>query len=138
MKQLLAALFCGLFLTSAAQAEVALPRLSPLDVVDDGGVATGARVAVPFGQPLEVLDRSGTGGAVVTVQDVTGARFAVSAADLITPVSGLVAMADPARDSGERPDLPLWDSAARGRPLSAGVARVPGAESAISRRCGCG
>ncbi|OYU19388.1 MAG: hypothetical protein CFE34_05650 [Rhodobacteraceae bacterium PARR1] len=112
MRQLYAVLLCGVALTTPAWAEEALPRLSPLAVVDGAGVATGEAVSVPFGQPLEVLDRS---GAVVTVQDATGASFAVSAADLITPVSGLVAMAEPGRDSGDRPDLPLWDSAARGR-----------------------
>jgi chromosome segregation ATPase len=118
MRQLFAALFCGLCLTTQAGAEVALPRLSPLVVLDAEGVPTGGTVTVPFGQPLVVLDRTGAGGAVVTVQDAIGAAFAVNAADLISPAAGqagLVAMADPARDSGERPDLPLWDSAARGR-----------------------
>lgn len=118
MKQLFAALLCSLALSAPAQAEVALPRLSPLDVVTAEGLATGETVSVPFGLPLEVLERSATDGTIVTVQDATGARFAVSAADLIAPTTGqagLVAMAAPGRDAGERPDLPLWDSAARGR-----------------------
>ena len=118
MKQLFAALLCSIALSAAAQAEVVLPRLSPLAVVDGAGLATGETISVPFGLPLEVLERSAAGGAIVTVQDATGARFAVSAADLIAPTTGqagLVAMAEPGREAGERPDLPLWDSAARGR-----------------------
>ena len=59
MKHPFAALLSSLALTASAQAEVAFPRLSPLAVVDDGGIATGEAVPVPFGQPLEVLDRSG-------------------------------------------------------------------------------
>ena len=118
MKHLFAALLSSLALTASVQAEVALPRLSPLAVVNVDGVATGQAVAVPFGLPLELLDRTISGGTIVMVQDATGAAFTVRATDLIAPTAaqaGLVAMAEPGRHNGLRPDMPLWDSAARAR-----------------------
>jgi hypothetical protein len=125
MKHLFAALLSSLALTASAQAEVAFPRLSPLAVVNVDGVATGESVAVPFGLPLDLLDRTIAGGTIVMVQDATGAAFAVRATDLIAPTAaqaGLVAMAEPGRNNGLRPDMPLWDSAARARLYLQGAA----------------
>lgn len=125
MKHLFAALLSSLALTASAQAEVAFPRLSPLAVVNADGVATGESVAVPFGLPLDLLDRTIAGGTIVMVQDATGAAFAVRATDLIAPTAaqaGLVAMAEPGRNNGLRPDMPLWDSAARARLYLQGAA----------------
>lgn len=125
MKHLFAALLSSLALTASAQAEVAFPRLSPLSVVNADGVATGESVAVPFGLPLDLLDRTIAGGTIVMVQDATGAAFAVRATDLIAPTAaqaGLVAMAEPGRNNGLRPDMPLWDSAARARLYLQGAA----------------
>jgi hypothetical protein len=87
MKPLFAALLSSLVLTASAQAEVTLPRLSPLAVVNLDGVATGQTVAVPFGLPLELLDRSIAGGTIAIVQDAAGAAFAVHTTDLISPTA---------------------------------------------------
>jgi hypothetical protein len=125
MKHLFAALVCTLILTASAQAEVVLPRLSPLDVVGADGKPTGTRVMVPFGLPLELLDRGLAGGTVAMVQAAGGAAFAVLATDLIAPTAaqtGLVAMAEPGRNSGLRPNMPLWDSVARARLYLQGAA----------------
>jgi|GEM_PF-2427650 len=125
MKHPFAALVCTLILTASAQAEVVLPRLSPLDVVGADGKPTGTRVMVPFGLPLELLDRGLAGGTVAMVQAAGGAAFAVLATDLIAPTAaqtGLVAMAEPGRNSGLRPNMPLWDSVARARLYLQGAA----------------
>jgi hypothetical protein len=116
MKSLFAALLSSLVLTASAQAEVALPRFSPLAVVNPDGVATGQTVAVPFGLSLELLDRSIAGGTIAIVQDAAGAAFAVRTTDLISPTAvqvGLGEIAEPRRNNGLRSDMPLLDSVAR-------------------------
>lgn len=115
MMKRLVTLAAGLMLALPAGAETVLPRVSPLAEVDDSGAVTGASVPMAFGQPLQVIQRAGT---VVTVQGADGSVHHFAAADLIAPPAaqaGVAVMAAPGRDAGDRPDLPLWDSAARGR-----------------------
>ena len=122
MTKFLALLITGLMISAGARAETVLPRLSPLAELDASGAATGAMLHLPFGQPLQVLDRAGD---VVTVEDADGTASRVAAGDLVSLPAGqggLVAVAAPGRESGDRPDLPLWDSAARARLYLQGAA----------------
>lgn len=115
MTFLRAALVLTLLATGAARAETVLPRLGPLTVLDPSGVALPDRVAIPFGTPLEVIDRA---DGVLIVTDPEGRSLRVRETDTFAPPpgqGGLMAQAIPGREAVDRPDLPLWDSAARGR-----------------------
>jgi hypothetical protein len=105
----------SLLAAGAARAETVLPRIGPLPVLDQSGAPLPDRMAIPFGTPLTVIDRR---GGVLIVTDDQGRSLRVRETDTFAPPpgqGGLTARATQGREASDRPDLPLWDSAARGR-----------------------
>lgn len=103
-------LLAALVLAQPALADAVLPRLGPMPVLAEDGSVSGV-ADIPFGTRLTILSRD---GAVLTVQDESGAPLRLRTTDVIAaPKAGLTLMAAD-RSGGtttDRPDLQLWDSA---------------------------